>query len=225
VNAIAEKIATRAHWAVRIRPADFVRDRIAFEDLEPILSRCAVMIRGWDVPHIDVNEVIERHEDFIAQSFDWEHHIETWRFYQSGQFVLRKGMRLAWRDQSDWFDDSRIPDHDVVGIGDAVGHFFEVYELAARLAVTPAGGEEMVVEASARNLAGHRLFLDSPGRASLHQDYITHVQDFGDPVRLSREELVAREDELAMDAAEALLQRFGFSPSREILRSLREEFR
>lgn len=225
MNAVAEKIAERAYWAVRIRPVDFLQDRISFEALEPVISRCSVTIRGWDVPHVDVNEPIERHEHFIAQSTDWEHHVEAWQFHQSGQFVMRKGMRLAWRDQTDWFADSRIPDYDVVGIADAVGHFFEVYELAARLAVTPAGGDEMVVAASARNLAGHRLFLDSPGRAPLSQEYVTQVRDFGEPIRLGREDLVANKDDLALDAAEALFQRFGFSPSRDVLRSVREQFR
>jgi hypothetical protein len=226
VTTVAEKIANRAYWVVRIRPAEFINDRVPFKELEPIISRCAVTIRGWDVPHVDVHELIESHEDFIAQSFDWEHHVETWRFYQSGQFVMRKGMRLAWRSQSGWFKDSQIPDHDVVGISDTVGHFAEVFELAARLAVTPAGGEEMVIEASARNLADHHLYLDSPGRATLYGDYVTHIEDFGGPVRVHREYLVANKDELALDAAEALLSRFsGFSPSRDVLRSLRDEFR
>ena len=104
------------------------------------------------------------------------------------------------------------------------GVFFEVNELAARLAVTAAGAEEMVVEASARNLVGHHLYLDSPAGAPLSQAYVTHVDAFGDPVQVSREDLVAHMDDLVVDAASALLQRFGFAPSREVLRSVRDEF-
>ena len=79
-----DKIQSRGHWRVVVRPSTFVKDRVKnILDLKPLLESCAVKLRGWDFPHIDYRTEIEIGDDWVAQPVDWEMYIEYWRFYQS----------------------------------------------------------------------------------------------------------------------------------------------
>ena len=103
-------------------------DRVAYEALLPTVQRCVVQIRGWDFPHLSNQVEIERQADWIGQSSEWEHLLEAWRFYQSGQFVDLSGIWEDWRDQSslhpaggDWRQGQTL------GVGDALFRLTEIF--------------------------------------------------------------------------------------------------
>src|SRR5438552_1376329 len=99
-----EEIRKRGFWEVTIRPATFRERRIDnIMDLSDIVRRAAVSWRGWDFPHVDRREGAEIHEDFIAQPTRFEHLVEVWRLYQSGQFFHLSGISDDWRDRSSFW--------------------------------------------------------------------------------------------------------------------------
>ena len=154
MSGLLEKTRTRGHWTVVIRPVEFVQARVEdVMDLRPILEKAVVRVRGWDFPHLGQEEEAEVGADWTSQETEWEHHLEAWRFHQSGQFAHLSGIWEDWRDQSGWLPawegwqwGQRLP------VVDTVHRFTEIFEFAARLALTKAGGDAMYVEASLKGL-------------------------------------------------------------------------
>lgn len=225
MSAITEKIRTRGYWRFVIRPATFDRDRLPFADLEVVLRRAAVGFRGWDLPHFQKDGLV-RGGDFIGSETDWNHHVESWRFYQSGQFVILKGMPLDWRDQS-WFpgSSSGLPEGPSLGVIETLWTITEVFELAARLASTAAGDEELVVVIEVGNIQGRLLFVDEARRAPLYEDHRATTESFAQEFALPRDDLLASPDDAALDAAAEVFLRFGWHPDREALRDGQQELR
>src|SRR5438552_1882314 len=94
------KIKTRGYIDVAIRPATFVEERVGRADLFDVVNKCKVSLRGWDFPHINRNDDPHIDIDWVGQSYQWEHQLELWRLYRSGQFVSISGIPNEWRDES-----------------------------------------------------------------------------------------------------------------------------
>jgi len=220
---LLEKIKSKGHWQVVIRPLTFKKTRILeIKNLLPLLEKTSVQFRGWDFPHID-RDAPERGLDWIGQECDWDDILEMWRFYQSGQFVHISGVRYDWRDLSKWFR-GKNPGP-VLGIGDTVFRFTEIFEFAARLAFTEAGDDQMHIDISLKGLRGRALWVDSPNRMPVRQTYTASIDEFPYSIDLSRTRLIAEARELALQPANELFQRFGWEPSLESLRSQQSELR
>lgn len=220
-----EEIRERGHWLVTIRPAKHTSSRVPFEDLEPILNRVRVSLRGWDFPHISSRTPILYGTYHIAQSSRYQHHVEHWRFYDSGQFLHLAGFGEDWRDQSSLYpppDPSWKPGASL-GISDTLFRYTEVLELASRLAVTPAGESQMNVVVTANGLRDRHLFVDDPARAPLHADYSASGADFTDNRVIERTALVGEAWEIAIDYAYQLFLRFGWKADRDTLREAQSQ--
>ncbi len=209
-----DKIRSRGFWSVVIRPGCFLDDRVAYEVLLPIVQKCVVQIRGWDFPHLSNHVDIERQADWIGQSSEWEHLLEVWRFYQSGQFVDLSGIWDDWRDQSslspaggDWQPGQTL------GVGDTLFRLTEIFEFAARLAQTEAGGEVTHIEIAVRKLDGRKLTVDDPNRLSFSYDRKASMKEFVKTLDLSSDELLAKTNEMAVQVARELFLRFDWAPS------------
>src|SRR5688500_12143568 len=87
MNTVLDKIRSKGYWDVSIRPEPYVEDRVPYEDLDSLLQKVAVRLRGWPVPAIHPGEY-HRGENRIGADVDAEvvDHFEAWRFFQSGQF-------------------------------------------------------------------------------------------------------------------------------------------
>lgn len=98
VSEITDKIRSRGHWEVTIRPADFVADRVPYTDLPEILSHVAVRFRGWPVPFVDHRERFLGDSDWIGQDIDagMVAHYEAWRLWMSGQFSQLRSVSADW---------------------------------------------------------------------------------------------------------------------------------
>ncbi len=228
MSSLYGKIRSRGYWRVVIRPQPFVEKRISqITELYPILQNTSVQLRGWDFPHLDPHIQTRVDIDWIGQESDWEHFLEIWRFYQSGQFIDITGMDEDWYDQrhsipaalGDWRPGS------ILGIGNTLFRFTEIFEFASRLAMTQAGDDIMRVEITVSNLEGRKLWVDSSSRMPIRYDYVASISEFPYQIELSRSELIAAPRELALKPAIELFRRFGWDPSQDMLRDHQKELR
>ncbi|GAI33014.1 unnamed protein product, partial [marine sediment metagenome] len=161
------------------------------------------------------------------QESDWEQFLEIWRFYQSGQFIDITGMNEDWYDQrhsipaalGDWRPGL------ILGIGNTLFRFTEIFEFAARLAMTQAGDDVIYIEITVSNLEGRKLWVDSHSRMPLRHNYIASIKEFPYQIELSRTELIAAPRELALKPVTELFRRFSWDPSQDVLRDQQKNLR
>ena len=227
MNTLLEKIRSRGYWQVIVRPARFVSKRIPdISLLHPILQKTYVSLRGWDFPHLDSRRTLHIDIDWIGQEFEWEHYISVWRFYRSGQFIHVSGMPIDWRDQSSfWPADEQWKAGTLLGVGDAIFCFTEIYEFAARLALSDAGDEQMHVNITVGNLEGRMLYVDSHRRFSFLRAYTSSIEKYPHSIDVSTSELIARPRDIALEAASELLKRFGYNGTIDSLRDWQSEIK
>lgn len=217
---LLEKIRSRGHWKVVIRPGRYVEKRIQnISALYAIVQKASVELRGWDFPHVDPHTKPHIDVDWVGQESEWQEFLEIWRFYQSGQFVDIFGIPDDWQDQSnlqpvpqDWKPGA------LLGIGNALFTFTEIFEFAARLALTEVGDELMHIEVVVSGLNGRILCVDSRHRTPFIQSYQASLSELPYKVVLSRSELVAQPRELALKPTMELFARFGWEPGADVLR-------
>ncbi len=226
-STLLEKIQTRGYWRVVIRPCAFVERRIEnYIDLENIIRERAVELRGWDFPHVDSHTPFQREMDWIGQEIEWEHNLEIWRFYQSGQFIHLSGITNDWLDQSKlwrpyegWTHGTEVP------IIDSLYRFTEIFEFASRLALSDAGDERMRIEISVENIQNRILSADASGIILLRQVCRTSMPKYSYIKEFSRGELISEPRELALKPTVEFFQRFGWSPSSQLLRDSQARLR
>lgn len=204
----------------------FIPDRVALTDLEPLLRRCVVQLRGWDLPHIDAKSPIRRKSDHVEQDSSWNNHIEHWEFYRSGQLGDATSIRSDWLDHSSlhtapdgWQWGQSLP------ILDTIITLTEIFELAARLALTPAGDRQMEILLSYRGMGSRRLEVDDPRSAPLFQEYRYDGDRIDIKGAFSREQLAAEAWDLAAQRAVDLFGHFGWAPAMEVIRGSQDELR
>lgn len=226
MSALLDKIRSRGHWRAVIRPQVFVERRISqINELHPIIQKTSVQLRGWDFPHLDTHTKHHIDIDWIGQESEWEGYLEIWRFYQSGQFIDIAGMHEDWLDQRRSLPTAREDWRPglILGIGNALFRFTEIFEFAARLAITQAGEDIMHIEITVSGLEGRKLWVDSPSRMPMRHNYEASITELPYQVELSRTELIATPRELALKPTIELFQRFGWEPSQDVLRDQQKE--
>ena len=222
---IKDKIYSRGYWLAIIRPSTFIEDRISdIADLYTIIEKNVVKFRGWDYPHLDYDS---RHidKDWIGEDFQWEHHITSWRFYQSGLFCHLSGMRMDWRDESSiWNVDENWEPCTHLGIGQVIYQYSEILELASRLSMSKAGGNQMYIRVEVGNLKNRQLYMDDSRRVGLFGDYQTKMGKFPYEIEISKSDLISNSGDIAVDASAELLKRFNWDIEKDRISSLQEEY-
>lgn len=221
---LLKKIKSRGHWRVIIRPTTFDEKRVAnISHLYPIVERCSVQFRGWDYPHLDTRKPPCIDKDWVGQEFEWEEFLEIWRLYQSGQFVHIFGMFEDWLDLSKWR--SKWPEvHPSepgasLRMANALFCFVEIFEFAARLALTEVGDQSMHVEITVSGLQGRVLYNDTGGGFPFRGPK-ANLSSLPYAVDLPQAELIADPRGLALEPAIELYRRFGEEFSEQTLRGL-----
>lgn len=165
-------------------------------------------------------------QDWIDQESEWNDYLEYWRFYQSGQFIDFRGVKEDWRDRTrlsplpqGWQPGQRLP------ITNTVFHFTEIFEFAARLALTEAYAvhNRVYLEISLRGLEGRRLYSDDPKRSLSFGLRPAAIEEYTGSLDLSRIELVAHAHKFALQAAEELFALFDWQPVPGVLRDIQAE--
>jgi hypothetical protein len=217
---LLKKIRSRGYWQIVVRPAEFIEKRIPdIVSLYPILQKTYVSLRGWDFPHLDSHAPPQIYLDSIGQEVDWQHHISTWRFYQSGQFIYITNISIDWRDQSSfWPADDKWKPGTLLGVGDILYRFTEVFEFAARLALSDAGSERVYINVTVGNLKGRALYVDDNQRWPFHRVHKASIEKFPQSFELSRSDLIANPRDIALSAANELFKRFDWHITLDALR-------
>ncbi len=213
MSATTEKIRSRGHWDIVIRPESFTADLVPYEDLDAILERVVVRFRGWPVPFIDSRLPLQRGDDWIGQDIDARlvSHFEAWRFFTSGQFNHLRAVSADWREGR---EATSVPAGyaAVVEVWEILFYLTEVFELAARLALSPAGDDPMRIEATLNGLTDRGLVVGQRNRASFIEPYRASVPSMTRTRTLRREQLIADPKREALAMALEFFVRFGWKP-------------
>lgn len=214
MNSWVQEIESRAHWRVTIHPSRFDAERIAFDQLVPIVEKCTVELRGWDFPHVDKNAPPLRKLHHVEQASHWQHHAERWMFFRSGLFTSISTVASDWRDRSEWWPAPKdwTPGH-TIGLFDVLWTYVEIYEFASRLSAAVPGDDAYRIKAVVGRLTGRRLEDDSaPGRFMFRGGTAVAAIDSFPLDRIhTRESLEGDRSRYAAEAATDLYSRMGLS--------------
>ncbi len=215
---VRDKIRTRGYWRVAIRPTSFRENQIPnYGDLFPIIEKNSVRLRGLEYPHIDHQNQPFRGSDWVGQEFDCQDEIEFWRFHTSGQFVHFFTIAGEWRDHSTcWPAEADWKPGRSLYYVQTVYSFVEIFEFAARLALSPAGAPSRHIEIHLKGLEGRRLVSEDI-MGPMNGIYTTKMDEWHHPWEGSQTELIARPRALAVDAARELFARIGLDLGLETL--------
>jgi hypothetical protein len=163
--------------------------------------------------------------DWVGQESAWNHHLEVWRMWMSGQFTSISGFASEWRDRSDfWPADRAWKPGATLGVMESLLRYVEAFTFASRLSVTRAGDEEMQIDLTTANLAGRTLIMDDPSRFLGARTYQGTIGSFPYSVQVQREALLADPRSFAITAARELYSRFGLDVSADALEAALESF-
>jgi hypothetical protein len=220
---ISEKVKTRGHWIVRVRPESYDVERsISSADLEKAVRESAVSLRGWDFPHFDYQRPCTRTQKYVEQGIDWEHFVEMWRAYKSGQFVAINALWDDWRDKSSfWPRQEGWQTGTSLGVEDAVYRLVEIYEFAARWTQALGIGDAIVLECAIRGLTNRRLVL-SPNRG-FRIGGTCEVPEWTYEATHSPSSLLAQARELAVAPAISLFEIFGWDARPAVIKDIQNE--
>jgi hypothetical protein len=213
------EIRSRGHYEIAIRPEVFLADRVPYEALLDIVQQCAVRLRGWPFPYVGQNKDIQRLEDSIRETEDWERHLEIWRFYQSGQFVYIGSFREDWPERETLESYKPPSGRALLGCYSVSSRCAETYEFAARLANTAAGGDLMRISITLRGIEGRQLYMEDPARM-LAWSNTASIPEFTVDETIRSEDLLAQPRILARQAVRKIFLRFGFDVNEAVLGAL-----
>lgn len=224
MSAVVDKIRSKGYWDVAIRPLPYVESRVNYAKLDELLVSGTVRLRGWPVPYVDFRNELLRGDDWIGQDIDaaMVDHFEAWRFFTSGQFNQLRSVSADWRTGS---EAPSIPEgfDQVIEVWEILFYLTEVFELAARLALGPAGDERMAIDVALHGLADGGLIVGQRNRAPFLEPYRAAANTLQRTVTVAREELVSASREQAVTMAREFFLRFGWKPTTELLSEYQQE--
>jgi hypothetical protein len=218
---VLEKLRTRGYWRVVIRPTSFKENHLPnYSDLFPIIEKNSVRLRGWDYPHIDYQSEPLNGADWVGQDFERQDELEIWRVYMSGQFAHLFAMAGEWSDQSvHWAAEPGWRPGRYMYYIHTIYSFVEIFEFAARLALSLASAPSMHVGIDLKGLQGRQI-VSTDIMVPVSGTYVTQMPEWTYRWEGSQAELIARPGEFAAVAARELFARFNFDLSLEILAKL-----
>lgn len=217
---VTNRIRSRAYWDVTIRFRTFISDRVSYAELDRLIFGLAVRLRGWPVPMVDYRMQILGGEDWVGQDIDAKmlSHLEAWRFWTSGQFSQLRVVGADWRVGPERFP---VPDgyNGIIEVWEILFYLTEVFELAARLALSSAGDDRMVLSASLYGLENRGLVVGQSNRMEFDKPLPSRVAHQTQRVELTPDSLVAETRAEAAKFAREFFLRFGWQPALEQLLS------
>ncbi len=228
MSGILRKIQSRGSWTVRIYPVEYQANKISsLSDLEQAVRASVVELRGWSFPRFDYRSNLSRFSDHIEQEVDWQHHVEIWRAYKSGQFVSSKGLISDWRDQSNlWPFNANSSSEKIMYVKDAIFTLIEIVEFAARWAKAIQAGEEMTVECVIKGLEDRILKFEPFGPLRVFSyERACRAQEWSWYKNFSTSLLFSTPRDLAVEPAINLFELFSWDVAEESVRNIQNELR
>lgn len=225
-------IRSRGNWELLFRPNTFKSRVPKARELFEIVEKSAINLAGWRFPFVpdQAGEVLNdtrRHEDsdWVGQLHRWEHHLEAWRFYASGQFVLATSVPWDWRDVSTVWpvrENEKWEKNTVIGIRHIAQMSLQMFLFCARLIESPAGSELVHVEVSLAPTEGRFLFSDSALRL-IRPAYKADVDRIVLKYELANVDLLAKLDDLVAELVGNVFAEFGFKAAPSVLNEIISE--
>ena len=137
-DGLIDKIKSRGYWRINYLPLEEV-PALSVSACRAVVSKNTVELRGWDFPHIPMNDAtggITPMDGFCEAWDEWGFHKEMWRMYSTGQFLCYMALREDWFDDDDRrrFLSGEIPPMSVLCInGSAIYQITEFFEFLSRL--------------------------------------------------------------------------------------------
>ena len=221
-----EKIKSRGHWVVRIRPEQYASNPShSLRHLERAVQESAVALRGWDYPHYSSQSPPVRSVDYVEQTLDWQHYVELWRAYRSGQFVSMNGLWEDWREQSDfWPPPQGWRVAQALMIEDVVFRFTEIYEFASRWLHAMNVSGLAVIACTLRGLQDRQLIV-GPGRVPFIEPRMCRVPEWASEHTYAMADLFSQARELAVSPAISLFELFGWDVNPKTIRDIQSHLR
>jgi hypothetical protein len=227
-----QKIKSKGYWEVNIRPDVYNSQRIKKNEIEDLIRRSAVSLRGWSYPVCGLNRLKPyRILNGIENAFDSSDHAEFWRMTQSANFYHLLTLREDWREDishlSIWGKKEDLKDKKLLGILGTLYTLTEIFEFAKRLASKNIFDENVIVEIKLYNLNDRILVVDSYNRVPFSYN---HVAKISEPwsfhqKQFSVAEILSKSDEFAINAYIDLLYLFEFdNPPIDSLKNDQQKF-
>jgi hypothetical protein len=217
MSAVVEHIRSKGYWDAYIHTEPFQEALVPYDELDSILNQAVVRWRGWPVPLVDARQPLMRQQDYIGQDIDAKNlsHAEAWRFFTSGQFAQLRVVSADWRAGS---EATQVPRSatSVIEVWEILFYLTEIVELAARLALSHAGGDLMTIGVCLYGLENRALVSGTPDRM-LVGDYRASISCIREKRTLERDFLVAESRQIAVDMSRELFLRFGYKASKDTL--------
>jgi hypothetical protein len=162
-NEVLERIKSRGYWHAIVRPERFIAGRVpTLTACQEVVESNQVRYRGRYFPHIETQH-LHRGLNYIEVAVTAFGSVsETWRFYQSGQFALFRGLREDWMQEDTWLPSQVKPDIEPGTRLDILSTLFqlsEIYEFAARLAQAGIYDESLFLAVNLVHTKGRKLFF------------------------------------------------------------------
>lgn len=200
MNMPVDKIKTRGYWQLRIRPLEYLENRVTkLSLLEDAVRQCSVSLRGWNFPHFNQNNPPSRAQEYVDQATDWDIFVEYWRACRSGQFISICALWGEWRDQSSHWPPPKNWTHGkILGFEDAIFRFAEIYEFSSRWCQALHVGEEIIIENTICHFKGRQLVSD---RRPIfpHEDRKSDIDEWSFKKQYGTAALLANPRDLAIE--------------------------
>jgi hypothetical protein len=221
---ILKEIRSRGYWDVRIRPVTFQQERLPLSELRQVLIRAHVNYRGWELPYI-VTRMPDVGTDWISLENQQQNGLQSWRFFQSGQFTAALGFLDDWNEKLPYDRYAEETRDKLLSILDVVFYLSEIFGMAARLATSDVYRDEscVVIDLTLCKVEKRRLYGRGVYEIFSIDSYTTAAQNIPYSVTLAKEDVIGRPQELAREAAVFFFERFGWNPSTQLLTSMQAQ--
>ena len=217
---VKPKIMERGYWKIALQPTEYVKDRLDHENLEKLLKKHKVCLRGWSYPHVPATQV---HQGFYTVEnateawVHYEEHLEIFRFYQSGQFIHYMGMIEDRQGDHpplfvEWTPKMQKKQPDQIFL-DPICTLYTLTEImlfASKLATENLFGDEIVVSIELHNMRDRILKSLDIQRAVFHDEKCHSKAIKLGPKTYSSDSLNIEHDKLAVDWTIEILSQFNF---------------
>jgi hypothetical protein len=226
MSAVIDKIKKRGYWTVRIHPDRYpTLQRRTLAELEQAVRQSEVSVRGWNFPQTTGRSDVKRSQDYIEYALDWEHYIELWRAYKSGQFVSVSGIWNDWQDQSRlWPAPSGWRAGTTLLVEGVVFRFVEIYEFAARWAQALALKGSLSISSAIKGLQDRQIVF-SPGRTPFFTPQACTVPEWAHSESYDLTMLRGQPRELAISPTISLFELFGWDAGPGRIRDIQGQLR
>ncbi len=215
---LLDRIHERGYWRVVIRPTIFEERRIStLDECWRLIESAQVNLRGYlDYPRMPHTRMVGT--DWI-EGGAFPDGLESWRFYQSGQFIHHFFVSEDWLLDDGRTEESKreqfLAGDRWLNVYNALYSCTEILRFAGRLAYRDVLEPAAIVRIELHRMKGRRLVAPQD-EAPLDQ-FVSQQDPICWELGTIPAHLIAAAPQLAVDAAMSLFKRFGWKPSRRLL--------